>query len=202
MSIKRWWGRSPAGRYVRERQIRPGSPGAGRERVFPLTIVLLNSLSMVAAFGILMTVGSTQLAGYLLVTMALFNAALGTVLVARIRPAAPVINRRQHVRILVENEALLDGTPCRVQDISLGGARVLIEDNSAPPSGQEVTLAIELHDTTFELRCSVRRRMEHGYFTRIGLEFLPEQRQHIADLAFAMLSQRPAESDDVTGVAA
>ncbi len=175
-------------------------------RVFPLAVVALiplNTLGMVIAFGMVAGGGSAHLAGYLLVVMAILNAVLGTIVVARIRPGTAVVNRRQHVRLLVEVEAALDGTPCKVQDLSLGGARVLVEDGGVPSFGEETTLRLDLSGVTFELRCIARRRLEHGLFTRVGLEFMPDQQQHIADLAFAMLSESPAEADDVTiGVAA
>ena len=52
----------------------------------------------------------------------------------------------------------------------------------------QVRLGLEFHGTSIELHCSVRRRLERGFYTRVGLEFLPGQQQLITELALAMLS--------------
>jgi hypothetical protein len=74
---------------------------------------------------------------------------------------------------------------------------VLIDDHSAPRVGEPAVLTLEVSGERFEFHCSVRRRLEHGYHTRVGVEFLPDQAEQITNLALAMLRQNPQEGDDI-----
>jgi len=111
------------------------------------------------------------------------------------RPGPGIVNRRQYMRLQIAVDATLNGGPCRVQDLSPGGARVLVDGGGAPVVGDEATLALDLHGRAFELGALVRRRLEHGFHTRVALEFVPGQDERIADLALAMLHESPAEGD-------
>jgi membrane protein implicated in regulation of membrane protease activity len=172
-----------------------------------IAMVLLNLLAIAAAAGIWATGQPPPVATSAMALIALVNAVLGASVLVRMRRARPPEERRRHVRLVVEVGATLDGRPCQVQDISLGGARALIDDDSAPAPGEQVRLGLEFHGTRIELRCSVRRRLERGFYTRVGLEFLPGQQQLITELALAMLSvgtaadAAGAEAAEAAGIA-
>lgn len=146
------------------------------------------------AAGLLLLDVLAATAAYALIAAVVANIAIALIALVR-RSGPPIANRRQYMRLRIAVDARLNGGVCRVQDLSPGGARVLIDGGGAPVVGDEATLALDLHGREIELRGLVRRRLEHGFHTRVALEFVPGQDQQIADLALAMLSESPAEGD-------
>jgi hypothetical protein len=166
-----------------------------------MAVLLLNLIGLAAAVALIVSSRAAEQGGYLpylLVALLPLNVAADAYLMVRRNTETQVVDRRRQVRLLVEVDAALGASPCRVQDLSLGGARVLIDDHSAPSVGEAAVLAIEVSGERFELRCSVRRRLEHGYHTRVALEFLPDQDEAITNLAMAMLRENPSAGDDIT----
>ncbi len=93
-------------------------------------------------------------------------------------------------------EATVDGYPCRVLDLSLGGARLIAEMPTPPSIGSEVELEIGLASGPTHLRAYVRRALERGYAARMGVEFAEGQEDAITQLALALLHTNVAAEAD------
>lgn len=104
-----------------------------------------------------------------------------------IRRMRLVEERRRHVRFQHTMPALVDGQPARVMDLSLSGANLIAEMTEPPSVGSEVELTMELATGPTNLRATVRRALERGYFARMGLEFAAGQREEIIKLGMALL---------------
>lgn len=171
-----------------------GAPPAAGLRSLSILAILNALVAGAVAAGLLVLEVPSATVAYALIAAVAVN--IATVLLALVRRPGPAIpNRRQYMRLRIAVDAKLNGGPCRVQDLSPGGARVLVEGGGAPVVGDEATLALDLHGTAFDLTGLVRRRLEHGFHTRVALEFVPGQDEQLAELALAMLHESPAEGD-------
>lgn len=152
---------------------------------------------MLAAIPIALATGAGAAAALIVgqVTIALGVIALATVSsvggsvinIRKIRRMRLVDEQRRFVRFHREVAATIDGHACRVTDLSLGGARIVAEIPLTPMVGHEIALELELASGTTTLRATVRRVLERGYSSRIGVEFAPNQRESISQLAIALL---------------
>lgn len=104
-----------------------------------------------------------------------------------IRRMRLVEERRRHVRFQHTLPAMVDGQPARVTDLSLGGASLIAELTEPPSVGSEVELTMDLATGPTQLRATVRRALERGYFARMGIEFAAGQREEIIKLGMALL---------------
>lgn len=104
-----------------------------------------------------------------------------------IRRLRLVEERRRHVRFQRNLHATVNGYPARVTDLSLGGASLIAEMTEPPSVGSEVELSMELATGPTQLRATVRRALERGYYARMGIEFAAGQREEIIKLGLALL---------------
>lgn len=112
---------------------------------------------------------------------------------ARIASARYAGERRASVRFQLDLAGALDGEACKIDDLSLTGAKLFVAD--APElSDDPHTLTVRLPDGTSEdLGCVLRRRLPHqGGIFDVGIEFLPGQRRKIGTLALVLLNGQPA----------
>jgi cellulose synthase/poly-beta-1,6-N-acetylglucosamine synthase-like glycosyltransferase len=124
---------------------------------------------------------------FLSVNLALLLAAIG-----RIRSAEFAGNRRAGTRLPVRVPVVVDGRIARVEDLSMTGARVLIEP-SYEAQRANVTVGAMVGGRLLELSAHVRRRVEResGEF-ELGLEFAPGQEDAVARLANVIFDAAPA----------
>ena len=135
---------------------------------------------------------------FMSVNLALLLAAIG-----RIRSSQFAGNRRAGTRLPLRLPARVDGRPSRLLDLSLTGARLLI-DASHEARRARVTLTLDLAGETVELASEVRRRVAGPDRTiELGLEFGPGQEETIARLAVAVFQagsghiRSGLETDDI-----
>ncbi len=115
---------------------------------------------------------------FMSVDLALLLAAIG-----RIRSSQFAGNRRAGTRLSVRVPVLVDGRVCQLEDLSLTGARVLIDDGFETIRAR-VTLGLTFAGTSIELATVVRRRVKQDDGrVELGLEFEPAQEETIARLA-------------------
>ncbi|HVM04968.1 MAG TPA: glycosyltransferase [Acidimicrobiales bacterium] len=121
-------------------------------------------------------------AGWLVV-----NTLLLAVAVSRIRSERFAGERRASVRFDVDVAGSLDGTACRVQDLSLTGARVVAPAGAAHPGGG----ALDVEGLPVRLRTVARsaRPLDDGSVL-VGLQFEPGQDAEQAMLALALFNAR------------
>ena len=122
---------------------------------------------------------------WLLVNLGILLAAIG-----RIRSRRFAAERRASVRFDLDAPVLLAGTPARLLDASLTGARILLW-NPLPgfPVGSEQTLDIHLGQRTYTFQVAVRSVMpapDPAPAVVAGLEFVPGQTRECAALALAL----------------
>ena len=104
------------------------SAAAGRLAPVPIALwalLPLNALALVSSLTVLSSPYPAELGSLLLAAMATLNAALGAAVAYRLRGYEVRSNQREHVRLLVDFDATLDGVAVRVLDVSLGGALVV-----------------------------------------------------------------------------
>jgi cellulose synthase (UDP-forming) len=116
------------------------------------------------------------------------NAVLVGVAVARIRSERFAGERRASVRFDVDVPAFLNGVPCRVSDLSLTGAKVVLAEVSPGialvPAG---TVDFTVHlDRPLTLGAEVRSSRPGPGGIIVGLEFSSRQDAERADLALAL----------------
>ena len=123
---------------------------------------------------------------FMSVNLALLLAAIG-----RIRSSQFAGNRRAGTRLPLHVPARVDGRAARLEDLSLTGARLVI-DPSHEAERARVTLGLDLDGEQVELACQVRRRITapDGRI-ELGLEFDPGQDETVARLAVAVFEARP-----------
>ncbi|MGQ0519794.1 MAG: glycosyltransferase, partial [Actinomycetota bacterium] len=129
------------------------------------------------------------------------NAALMVLAVRRIRAERFSGERRASVRFDVDLDGTLAGRPCRVRDLSLTGARIVIDRAGRGDiyDGELVVDGIPAH-----LRASARsgRTLADGTLL-VGLQFQPGQDEEQARLALALFNAQrvpelvPAPEDEV-----
>ena len=121
-------------------------------------------------------------AGWLVVNTLLLAAA-----VSRIRAERFAGERRASVRFDVDVAGSLDGTACRVQDLSLTGARVVAPAGAVRPEGG----ALDVEGLPVRLRTVARsaRPLDDGSVL-VGLQFEPGQDAEQAMLALALFNTR------------
>ena len=165
-----------------------------KARVPRLTVVLL-ALTAASLVWFVLTIAGLGPVEYpepgVVVAACVFLVANGILLAAaaqRIRQLRFAPDRRTGVRLPLVLRGSIDGLPCAMLDLSLAGARVMVED-TGPAIGDEVRFTVELPQDTVELRAIVRRRPSDEPGRReLGLEFAPRQRAARARLAVALLS--------------
>lgn len=115
---------------------------------------------------------------FMSVNLALLLSAIG-----RIRSSRFAGNRRAGTRLPVHIPAAVDGRAGQLEDLSLTGARVLLED-SFEARRRQVTLSLVIPGGRLEVASVVRRRItrEDGRI-ELGIEFDPGQEETIARLA-------------------
>jgi cellulose synthase/poly-beta-1,6-N-acetylglucosamine synthase-like glycosyltransferase len=115
---------------------------------------------------------------FMSVNLALLLSAIG-----RIRSSRFAGNRRAGTRLPVHIPTTVDGRAGQLEDLSLTGARVLLDDSFEARRGQ-VTLGLVIPRERLEVASVVKRRItrENGGI-ELGLEFDPGQEETIARLA-------------------
>lgn len=174
-----------------------GRLGDGRHRVrvpLPLRALLVGSF-LTAAWFALTLLGRTPVQypemGAVLAAFGwlLFNVALVTLAIDRIRSLRYAPERRASVRFEVAVDLTVGDLTAEARDISTTGARVVV--GSEIPVGREVDLRLTSGDTPIVLAAIVRavRRSPEGGLVH-GLEFLPGQHVARARLALALFETR------------
>lgn len=126
-------------------------------------------------------VAAVGAAGFLAVNLGLLLAAIG-----RIRSSRFAGNRRAATRLPVHVDAWVEGAPCSVEDLSVTGARVLLDTAPSGPDGRPLSLQLELEGVTVDVRCRTRRRRARSGDWELGLEFLLGQEAAISRLAVGL----------------
>lgn len=148
---------------------------------------------------------------------AVINGSLLLAAIGRIRSQRFGDDRRVSHRHTVRLAATLDGRAVTVDDLSLTGAKVVLDGPGAPPIGGETQLEIDLGGgpaTFLAAVRSVRDTRDRTTGIRVGLEFNPGQLQERARLALGLFhaaapgtataasfsdEQRPSETLRVAG---
>lgn len=174
---------------------RKGRVGDERRRTpLPATLFALVVLGVAAGIWFALTLaGRTPVtygvhwaaygaAGWLVVNTLLLTSA-----VARIRSDRFAGERRASVRFDVDVAGTLDGRPCQVRDVSLTGARVVVDADAGP--GLDGELAIDGIPVRLEAAARSQRLLADGSVL-VGLRFLDDQDTEQAALALALFNAR------------
>jgi cellulose synthase (UDP-forming) len=118
---------------------------------------------------------------FMSVNLALLLAAIG-----RIRSSQFAGNRRAGTRLPIRVPASIDGIAGHLEDLSLTGARVVVDDSPRTRRAR-VELAVDLGHGVVALTSDVRRRApSRDGLVELGLEFEAGQEETIARLAVAV----------------
>ena len=161
----------------------------------------LNALALVAALMVLSSPYPIELGSLLLAAMTTLNAALGAMIALRLTGYSARPSHWEHVRLLVDFDATLDGVPVRVLDVSLGGALFVA------PTGQlqldvDQRLEFTMHGVQLHFVTEPTRTQEHAASAEVALRFIPGQDEMIARLGVALLTEvardetLPADTED------
>ena len=93
---------------------------------------------------------------------------------------------RRDPRYRVELVAELDGEQCSLEDISIGGARVVVQKGSAPGIGDPVRLVFTLGGCGHSIGGVVLRATENGFQSYLGIAFAGDQSEAIDLLASSL----------------
>ena len=121
------------------------------------------------------------------------NSLLGATIAYRLQGYELPANRRAHVRLSVDLEATLDGAPCQVWDISLGGANIITSTKPREIVGEQ-QLTIPIHGELLTFRTEAVRTSERRGGTDVSLRYLGGQDAMTARLAIALLSEASDEA--------
>jgi cellulose synthase (UDP-forming) len=123
---------------------------------------------------------------FMSVNLALLLAAIG-----RIRSNQYAGNRRAGTRLALRVPVAVDGRAARLEDLSLTGARVLLDD-TVETRRSRVTLGLAIAGERVELAGLVRRRLvRDDAAVELGLEFEAGQEEAVARLAVAVFHADP-----------
>jgi hypothetical protein len=86
----------------------------------------------------------------------------------------------------VELDAELDGEQCSLEDISIGGARVVIQKDGAPRLGEPVRLVFTLGGCGHSIGGVVLRANDNGFLSQLGIAFAGDQSDAIDLLASSL----------------
>ena len=148
----------------------------------------VNALALLAGMALISSPQAPEVTSLLLIWFGSLNAVLGAAIAFRLRGYELPDNRRAHVRLMVQLDGTLGGVPCRIYDLSLGGASVLTPSAAADLVGEQ-QLEIPLHGEVLAFRTEVVRSSRQRGDTDIALRYLEGQDQTIARLAIALLSE-------------
>ncbi len=187
-----------------------GAAGASHTKAaVPMLTVVLLALTAAAFVWFALTITGVGPMHYpasgVAIGATVFLAGNGVLLAAaahRIRQLRFAPDRRAGIRLPLVLQGSVAGAPGAMLDLSLSGARVLIE-TAGPSLGDEVPFTVELERETVTLSAIVRRRLtsEPGR-TELGLEFARGQRDARARLAVALLTTdltRSTPADTISG---
>ena len=149
----------------------------------------------VAAFLLVDRQAPIELAAMVMISFGIVNALLCGAIFIRLRGYELPSEQRRHVRIDVDLDGTLDGAPCRVADLSLGGAGVHIEAKSAIAAGDECNLDFAVHGEQFAMKATVLRRTDRGGASVLALRYREGQGEAVSRIAMALLSEAPGESE-------
>jgi hypothetical protein len=121
--------------------------------------------------------------------MGTLNAALGASIAFRLRGYEVRSNQREHVRLLVDFDATLDGAAVRVLDVSLGGALVVLPMAQAARLDDEPLLDFTMQGVRLRFLTEPGRFQEYGAGAELALRFRPGQDEMIARLGVALLTE-------------
>ena len=153
----------------------------------------VNGLAFVVALSLVVSPRPPEVAGFLLVLFAGMNSLLGATITYRLQGYELPANRRAHVRLSVDLEATLDGAPCQVWDISLGGANIITSAKLREIVGEQ-QLTIPIHGELLTFRTEAVRTSERRGGTDVSLRYLGGQDAMTARLAIALLSEASDEA--------
>ena len=85
------------------------------------------------------------------------------------------IDSRKDARLRGEIDAELNVVLCRLEDISVGGARVMLQPAAAPAVGDAVRLVFTLTNCGHSLDGAVRHALNDGALVRLGITFTDDQ---------------------------
>lgn len=177
-----------------------GRVGDGRARVQPprlLTFALVASLAAGVWFS-LSVAGATPVtyrvpwAAYGASIWLVVNAVFVLVAIGRVRSEHFAGERRASVRFATAMAGRLDGTACRVWDVSLTGAQVSLPPTHGPAVAdagpKRRRMVLPFGDAAIELDAEIRsvRLLDHAVV--VGLEFCPDQDETRARLALALFN--------------
>lgn len=120
------------------------------------------------------------------------NIALLAAAAHRVRSPRFASDRRRGARLPVRVQGTVGGVPCTVLDVSLTGARLACAERPLLEAHGDVVVTLDLPPTPITLAATVRRhaaQLEGG--SELGVRFDPAQRTALAQLALALLAERP-----------
>lgn len=188
-------------RHTRQRSVitrvlgvRAAQSSAAAGRLAPVPIALwallpLNALALVSSLTVLSSPYPAELGSLLLATMATLNAALGAAVAYRLRGYEVRSNQRDHVRLLVDFDATLDGVAVRVLDISLGGALVVFPSAQERELGDDQQLDFTMRGIPLCFVTTPARIEQNEASAEVALRFRPGQDEMIARLGVALLTE-------------
>lgn len=106
--------------------------------------------------------------------------------VRRIRATEFGANRRASVRFEVSGFVQLAGQPVEVRDLSLTGARVVVEAGGSIAVGTQTNISVPISRGAVTFNCVVRRVDQVGSADLIGLEFVDPDHVDQATLALSL----------------
>lgn len=106
----------------------------------------------------------------------------------------PFNDWRRDPRYRVELEAELDGVECSLEDISVGGARVVIRQGAAPKIGDPVRLVFTLGGCGHSIGGVVLRANHNGLSSQLGIAFAGDQQEAIDLLASSLTDLDAAQA--------
>jgi cellulose synthase/poly-beta-1,6-N-acetylglucosamine synthase-like glycosyltransferase len=176
---------TPKGRVGDDRQRQP-VPGL-------LSIAIGMSVLAAIWFGLTLAALTPLRYGYIWVAYGasfwlVVNGVLVAIAIGRIRSERFAGERRASVRFEIDAPACLNGMPCRVRDLSLTGAKVVLSEDgpaTAPVPAGTVTFTAEL-GAPLTLGAEVRSSRIGPEGTIVGLEFSTGQDAERANLALAL----------------
>ena len=168
------------------------SAAAGRLAPVPIALwalLPLNALALVSSLTVLSSPYPAELGSLLLAAMATLNAALGAAVAYRLRGYEVRSNQREHVRLLVDFDATLDGVAVRVLDVSLGGALVVFPSERERQLGGDQQLDFTMRGVPLRFITTPARIDQDGASAEVALRFRPGQDEMIARLGVALLTE-------------
>ena len=124
-----------------------------------------------------------------MVGISLVNIVVLTLLGRRIIRMRAVDQQRRYSRVELELDGTVNGHPCHITELSLGGCQIELPNGAEITAGQNVDVRFRLGGISFELASAVRGLgSSHTGGILLRIAFHPGQNGYIERLALGMLA--------------